>query len=207
MRLLVDVNRSIDGTDEQREALIEYISRVVTPFDRVVGQRLQQAVIALRAGSENIGGFPGRFAFLLSDDQLVEAAVARGMDRLNFNSEPPRPDGLDWLDHAMGGGGVVLSAGAALTPVGWVSLSAGLLGLAGSTAGYRQAIDDTNDELNAYLINMELYYRFQGLMTNPRTSAVENKIRDPDDTPDIDLNSGRVVPGDPATEVMNKRRR
>lgn len=201
-RLLIDINRSIDSTDEQREALIEFISQVVTPFNRVVGQRLQQAVVALGASAENVGEVPGRFAFLLSDDQLVEAAVARGMDRLNFNSEPLRPEGLDWLDHVIGGGGVALGVGGTLAATGPFSLVAGLLGLRGSTIGYGQALNDADEELNEYLINMELYYRFQGLRTRSRITDVENKIRDPADTRDLDLIDGEVDPNDPATMVL-----
>lgn len=49
---------------------------------------------------------------------------------------------------------------------------------------------------------MELYYRFQGLMTRSRIGVVENKIRDPDDTREIQRNRGLIDPDDPAAETM-----
>lgn len=177
--VLVDISRSIDSNDEQREALNEYISRVVTPFNRTVGQRLEHAVSALRAGRENIGEIPGQFAFLLSDEQLIEAAVARGGDRLNYFSEPIRPEGLDWIDHVIGIGGVGLGAGGVISAGVSVALPAALLGLGGSAGGYAMAINDANEEHNEYLINMEIYSRFQNPGNRASIRAFEKKIRVP----------------------------
>ncbi len=199
--VLVDISRSIDSNDEQRRALIEYISRVVTPFNRTVGQRLEHAVSALRVGTDNVGEIPGQFAFLLSDEQLIEAAAARDGDRLNFFSEPKRPDGLDWMDHVVGAGGVALGAGGAIS-AGWsIGLPAALLGLTGSTAGYWGAIDDANDELNEYLINMEIYNRFQNSETRASIRATEKKIRVPPQGNDDDNDEGESV-SDPAGKFL-----
>lgn len=169
--ILVDISRMAGDEAEGREALIQYIARVVTPFDRVAGLRMQEAVMAT---SVEVGEIPARYASLLSDEQLLDAALARGMNALRYEFKPVRPPGLEGLDHLIGAGGVAVSAVGAATAVAGVAtapisgsalLGAAILGLVGSALGYRNAIDDENDEHTKYLIHMEIYRRHQ----NPET--------------------------------------
>lgn len=157
--ILVDISRSISADEDQREALVQYIGRVVTPFDQLAGLRLQEAVMALSVGPDRVAEIPGRFAAFLSDEQLINAAIGRGLDRLNYSSEPRKPAGLDGVDHAVGASGVGLGFVGVATASGPGLLVAAGLGLVASAAGYAMAIDDANDEHNNYLIQMEIYHR------------------------------------------------
>ena len=177
--ILVDISQTIDADGTQRDHLIRHISQVVSPFDWNAGLYLQQAVWALSVGADRVGEIPGRFAALLSDELLIKAALARGFGRLNYSTEPQRPPGLDAADHAIGGGGTALAAAGVFMASGPWGLAAAGLGFLASGAGYANAIDDANDEHNDYLIQKEIFDRFQDPEIFPRIRCVEKSIFNP----------------------------
>ncbi len=193
--LLLEISRSSAATDSQRRALIDHIDRVVTPFSAGVGAHLRQAVGALDVGkdengNDDFGEVPARFAYLLSHEHFVGAALSRGIvipDRSNPRAPAPPPNLLDdpnFIINASGAGFGAVGFGAALlagaTPAGWVLAGGGAL-VAG--VGLKGSIDDNDDAHTRYLIQKEFYDRFQD-------STVREDLTAYLDSPDREFDPG-----------------
>lgn len=207
--LLVEISRSFDATDSQREALIEHIDRVVTPFDHRVGTHLRQAVRSLRIGkdeqgNDDYGEVPARFAYLLSNEQIVNAALSRGIvipDRSNVSVPVPPPDLLsdpDVINNARSAGFGAVGVGAAVltgaTPIGWVLAGGGAL-IAG--AGLKGSIDDNNDAHTEYLVHLEFYRRREDLAVSGHLSATLDGLGRSDPAGETDTDDAGTPPPHP----------
>ncbi len=163
--LLEAIQLSIRSPEDKVEALLAHIDRIVAPLNRELAQGMKSAVEERHAGRNSLDTIPGRYAFLFSNEDLLDAAEARRLLKVDFTqSLDPPPDLAEHMGVltpagsvvAAGSGAEALVAGVAANPVGAALAAAGLI-VAG--ADLYDAIDDTNEAHTDYLIRREIQRR------------------------------------------------
>ena len=163
--LLEAIQLSIRSPEAKVEALLAHIDRIVAPLNRELAQGMKSAVEERHAGRNAVDTIPGRYAFLFSNEDLLDAAEARRLLKVDFTqSLDPPPDLAEHMGIltpagsvvAAGSGAEALVAGVMANPVGTALAAAGLIVAGADLYG---AIDDTNEAHTDYLIRREIQRR------------------------------------------------
>ena len=163
--LLEAIQLSIRSPEAKVEALLAHIDRIVAPLNWELAQGMKSAVEERHAGRNSLDTIPGRYAFLFSNEDLLDAAEARRLLKVDFTqSLDPPPDLAEHMGIltpagsvvAAGSGAEVLVAGVAANPVGAALAAAGLIVAGADLYG---AIDDSNEAHTDYLIRREIQRR------------------------------------------------
>lgn len=165
------IQRSLYASEEGANALLSHIDRVVAPLNRELARGMRTAVQSLRGNRDSIEDIPGRYAFLLSDSDLLDLGEKLGLLTHNYSVDidvpPDLMDHIGWLTPtgSLVAAGGVAEAAVAGTLVGTVGGALAAAGLVVAGADLYDAIDDHNQAHSDYLIMREIQSRLFDLRT------------------------------------------
>jgi len=174
------IQQSLYRSDRDAEALLEHLDRVVAPLDRAFAERLKSTVEALNASRDNLETLHGRYAYYLSDEELLDVGKALGLLKRDFTQTLDVPD--DLAEHlgvltpfgagvAVGGAADAVAVGLLANPVGATLAAAGL-----AVAGIDiyNAINDHDTAHSHYFFRQEVQRRLHDRSGNTDPEAEFN---------------------------------
>ncbi len=197
------IQQSLYRSDRHADMLLQHLDRVAAPLDREFAQRMKSTVEALNEAGGNHETLPGRYAFFLSDEELVDVGKALGLLDKDIRHELDVPGDLAEHIGALTPIGAGLAAKGAVDAVA-VGLAANPVGAALAAAGLTvagldlyNAIDDHNTEHNHFLILQEMQRRLLDRSGNTDPEAQYNQrfhalieahknLASADDLPEVD---------------------